>query len=276
MARKKREEEKDNHERWLVSYADFITLLFAFFVVMYAVSSVNEQKFREMAKSIGTAFGMKNLPSFTINDGRAVSIAPPVVIRSPRKGNQAEIRKEREKMKAIGRDLMRILDPFINEGKIRVVQSARGVSVEINASVLFALADARLSSQSEEVLRAVAKVLKDESNDIQVEGFTDNLPMHSAQYPSNWELSSARASSVVRLFVEEGIAEERMVAIGRGANEPIADNATPEGRSRNRRVSLTMLSAIPETVTEIPVSLPESATVDNTRASGTVSAPVTP
>lgn len=276
MARKKREEEKDNHERWLVSYADFITLLFAFFVVMYAVSSVNEQKLREMAKSIGTAFGMKNLPSFTVNDGRAVSIAPPVVMRPPRKGNQAEIRKEREKMKAIGRDLMQILAPFINEGKIRVVQSARGVSVEINASVLFALADARLSSQSEEVLRAVAKVLRDEPNDIQVEGFTDNLPMHSAQYPSNWELSSARASSVVRLFVEEGIAEERMVAIGRSANDPIADNATPEGRSRNRRVSLTMLSAIPETVTEIPVSLPEGAPVDNTRASGTVSAPVTP
>lgn len=257
MARKKREEERDNHERWLVSYADFITLLFAFFVVMYAVSSIDGQKYREMAKSVGTAFGLKSLQNFTVDDGRAAVIAPPVIMRTPRKGNQAEIRKEREKMKAIGRDLMRILSPFINEGKIKVVQNARGVSVEINASVLFAPADARLSRQSEEVLRAVAGVLKDEPNAIQVEGFTDDLPIHSVQYPSNWELSSARASSVVRLFVEEGVAAERLVAIGRSANEPIADNATPEGRSRNRRVSLTVLSAIPETVTEIPVSLPE-------------------
>lgn len=257
MARKKREEERDNHERWLVSYADFITLLFAFFVVMYAVSSINAKKYREMAMSIGTAFGLKKQQDFVVDEGQAVSIAPPVTMRAPRKDNQAEIRKEREKMKAIGRDLMQILAPFINEGKIKVIQSPRGVSVEINASVLFALADARLSSQSEEVLRAVAKVLKDEPNDIQVEGFTDDLPIHSAQYPSNWELSSARASSVVRLFVEEGIAEERMVAIGRSANAPIADNATPEGRSLNRRVALTVLSAIPETVKEIPLPLPE-------------------
>ncbi|MCM1129928.1 MAG: flagellar motor protein MotD [Alistipes senegalensis] len=269
MARKKREEERDNHERWLVSYADFITLLFAFFVVMYAVSTVNGQKYREMAMAVGAAFGLKNLPVAAMDGGQAVSIAPPVIMRAPRKGNQAEIRKEREKMKAIGRDLMRILSPFINEGKIKVVQNARGVSVEINASVLFAPAEARLSRQSEEVLRAVAGVLKAEPNAIQVEGFTDDLPIRSVQYPSNWELSSARASSVVRLFVEEGVAGERMVAIGRSANDPIADNATPEGRARNRRVSLTVLSAIPETVTEIPVSLPEEAA-----SSGSV--PVTP
>lgn len=256
--RKKREEERDNHDRWLVSYADFITLLFAFFVVMYAVSSVDAKKYREMARSVGTAFGLKDRQHFAVDEGPAVSVAPPVAMRAPRKGNQAEIRKEREKMKAIGRDLMRILSPFINEGKIKVIQSARGVSVEINASVLFAPAEARLSRQSEEVLRAVAGVLKNEPNPVQVEGFTDDLPIRSAQYPSNWELSSARAGSVVRLFVEEGVAGERMVAIGRSANEPIADNATPEGRSRNRRVSLTILSALPETVTEIPVSLPEA------------------
>ncbi|MCM1512908.1 MAG: flagellar motor protein MotD [Oxalobacter formigenes] len=271
MARKKREEERDNHERWLVSYADFITLLFAFFVVMYAVSTVNAQKYREMATAVGAAFGLKILPAAAMDGGQAVSIAPPVVMRAPRKGNQAEIRKEREKMKAIGRDLMRILSPFINEGKIKVVQNVRGVSVEINASVLFAPAEARLSRQSEEVLRAVAGVLKAEPNAIQVEGFTDDLPIHSVQYPSNWELSSARASSVVRLFVEEGIAGERMVAIGRGANDPIEDNATPEGRARNRRVSLTVLSAIPETVTEIPVSLPEDSSAASSDA-----APVTP
>ncbi|WAW09519.1 flagellar motor protein MotD [Oxalobacter vibrioformis] len=261
MARKKREEESDNHERWLVSYADFITLLFAFFVVMYAISSVNENKYRELTQSIGSAFGVKVVPT-VINENPPVSIVPPAITRPLRKKatTNTEIRKEREKMTGIGRDLMKVLSPLINEGKVKVIQSARGVNVEINASVLFAPAEARLSRQSEEVLRAVAQILKDEPNDIQVEGFTDNMPISSAQYPSNWELSSARASSVVRLFVDQGIAGERMVAIGRSANSPIDDNATSDGRSRNRRVALTVLSNIPEAVTEVPVSVSENNT----------------
>lgn len=261
MARKKREEESDNHERWLVSYADFITLLFAFFVVMYAISSVNENKYRELTQSIGSAFGVKVVPT-VINENPPVSIVPPAITRPLRKKatTSTEIRKEREKMTGIGRDLMKVLSPLINEGKVKVIQSARGVNVEINASVLFAPAEARLSRQSEEVLQAVAQILKDEPNDIQVEGFTDNTPISSAQYPSNWELSSARASSVVRLFVDQGIAGERMVAIGRSSNSPIDDNATPDGRSRNRRVALTVLSNIPEAVTEVPVSVNENNT----------------
>lgn len=256
MTRKKREEEHDNHDRWLVSYADFITLLFAFFVVMYAISSVNENKYRELTQSIGTAFGIKVVPT-VINENPPVSIAPPAITRPLRKKatTNAEVRKEREKMTEIGRDLMKVLSPLINEGKVKVIQSARGVNVEINASVLFAPAEARLSRQSEEVLRAVAQILKDEPNDIQVEGFTDNVPISSAQYPSNWELSSARASSVVRLFIDQGVGEQRMVVIGRSSNDPIDDNATSDGRARNRRVSLTVLSNIPESVTEVPISV---------------------
>ncbi len=254
MARKKREEEHENHERWLVSYADFITLLFAFFVVMYAISSVNESKYRELSQSISSAFKVKAVPTATINESQP-NIAPPAITRPFRKkaAASAEVRKERERMTAIGRDLMKALAPLIKEGKVKVVQTTRGVNVEINASVLFAPGEAKLSRQSEDVLRAVARILKNEPNDIQVEGFTDNLPISSLQYPSNWELSSARASSVVRLFVEQGVQESRLVAIGRSANVPIEDNGTPEGRSRNRRVSLTVLSTIQETVTEIPV-----------------------
>ncbi|MDL2284958.1 flagellar motor protein MotD [Oxalobacter sp. OttesenSCG-928-P03] len=260
MARKKREEEHENHDRWLVSYADFITLLFAFFVVMYAISSVNEGKYRELTQSIGTAFGVKNIQTFAINENPPATLAPPAITRPFRKkpSTNLEIKKEREKMTEIGRDLMKVLSPLIDEGKVKVIQSARGVNVEINASVLFAPAEARLSRQSEEVLKAVAQILKDEPNDIQVEGFTDNTPIRSVQYPSNWELSSARASSVVRLFVEQGVAEERMVAIGRSANNPIDSNATADGRSRNRRVSLMVLSNIPEEVTEIPVNIHEN------------------
>lgn len=256
MARKKREEEHENHERWLVSYADFITLLFAFFVVMYAISSVNESKYRELTQSIGSAFGIKTQANFTINESPPVSLVPPVITHPLKKRatTNAEIKKEREKMTSIGRDLMQVLSPLIKEGKVKVIQTARGVNVEINASVLFAPAEATLSRQSEAVLKAVARILKEEPNDIQVEGFTDNMPINSLQYPSNWELSSSRASSVVRLFIDQGVASDRMVAIGRSSNDPLDDNATAEGRSRNRRVSLTVLSNIPEVVTEIPVS----------------------
>jgi len=257
MARNKREEEYDNHDRWLVSYADFITLLFAFFVVMYAISSVNETKYRDLSASIGSAFGVQVVPA-TLDETRTVPIPPITRPFGKKPTNKAEIRKEREKMTSIGRDLMDVLSPLINEGKVKVLQTARGVNVEISASVLFAPAEARLSKQSEDVLRAVARILKNEPNDVQVEGFTDPLPINSAQYPSNWELSSARASSVVRLFVENGVAEERMVVIGRSANSPIADNATVEGRARNRRVSLTVLSNIPESVTEVPIPVSEN------------------
>lgn len=260
MARKKREEEPDDHGRWLVSYADFITLLFAFFVVMYAISSVNEIKYRDLTKSIGSAFGFEKVQTFVINETQAVSV-PPAVISQPLKKKlaMAEVRKEREKMTAIGRDLMEIFSPFIQEGKVKVIQNARGVNVEINASILFAPAEATLSHESQEVLKEVARLLKDEKNHVQVEGFTDNLPINSVRYPSNWELSSARASSVVRLFIEQGVAENRMVVIGRGENDPIADNATAEGRSKNRRVALTVLSTLPEKVKEIAVYSDEEA-----------------
>jgi len=257
MARKKREDEPDNHERWMVSYADFITLLFAFFVVMYAISSVNEGKYRELTHSIGIAFGFRAVPALTINENAPVALAPPAITRPLKKkpASSVEIRKERERMKVIGRDLIKVLSPLIDEGKVKVIQSARGVNVEISASVLFAPADARLSKPSETVLKAVAQILKDEPNDIQVAGFTDNTPIRSAQFPSNWELSSARASSVVRLFAEQGIAAERMAAIGNSSNNPIDDNATPEGRARNRRVSLMVLSTIPDEAVEIPVDI---------------------
>ena len=256
MIRKKREEEHDNHERWMVSYADFITLLFAFFVVMYAISSVNEGKYRELTQSIGGAFGFRAQP-FVINENPPAALPPPAITRpfSKKATSNAEIKREREKMTEIGRDLMQALSPLIREGKVRVLQNPRGVNVEINASVLFLPAEARLSKQSEEVLKAVAQILKVQPNDIQVEGFTDDLRINSSQYPSNWELSSARASSVARLFIDQGIAKERMVVIGRASNQPIDDNDTPEGRARNRRVSLTVLSSIPEAVVEIPVTM---------------------
>ena len=162
------------------------------------------------------------------------------------------LRKEKEHMTKLAQDLLSTLAPLVKEGKVRVTQNSRGVSVEINASVLFDPGAARLTDESIEALRAVAGLLREDSHNVQVEGHTDNLPIKNPQYPSNWELSAVRASSVVRLFIDAGVAPERLTAVGFSANVPVAPNDTPLGRARNRRVAVTILSGIPDTVTELP------------------------
>jgi chemotaxis protein MotB len=250
-ARKKFDEEPENHERWLISYADFITLLFAFFVVMYAISSVNIGKYRIFSDALGDAFGGAGSAQ-PINTEVPSLPLPNVALK-----RRAEaIRKEKEHMTKLAQDLLSTLAPLVKEGKVRVTQTSRGVSVEINASVLFDPGDARLTPESTEALRAVATLLRNDSHNVQVEGHTDNQPIRNVLFPSNWELSAVRASSVVRLFIDAGVAAERLTAVGYSANVPVASNDDPIGRARNRRVAVTILSGIPETVTEIPTALP--------------------
>lgn len=255
MARKKFDEEQDSHDRWLVSYADLVTLLFAFFVVMYAISSVNEGKYRVLSEALGTAFGRppRVVPEAPPSVEPGLPERPKSLSRQKRRGDAA-LRREREHMTGMARDILKALSPLVSQGKVRVTQTNRGVNVEINASVLFATGDAKLTSESGQVLKAVAHVLKDDDHDIQVEGHTDNIPISTPMFPSNWELSAVRASSVVRLFFDNGIAESRLVAVGHGANQPVASNDTPEGRVRNRRVEVMILSGLPEVVTEVPIA----------------------
>lgn len=256
MARRKHEEEHENHERWLVSYADFITLLFAFFVVMYAISSVNEGKYRILSDSLGIAFGSATPKTPALKE--SIEVSRPTLSTRPiptpaQRASDAAVKREKAQMTNIARDILKAMAPLISQGKVRVTQTSRGVSVEINASLLFAPGDAKLSPISEKALRAVGEVLNKVDNDIQVEGHTDNVPISNAMFPSNWELSAVRASSVVRLFLDNGMDEKRLVAMGHGANQPVASNDTAEGRLRNRRVQLMILSGLPEVVTEVPV-----------------------
>lgn len=262
MARKKYQEDPDNHDRWLVSYADFITLLLAFFIVMYAISSVNQSKYRIFSEALGSAFSGKPSPSPTTPMSATVEKEPLPLPLPPRalpsqkqRARQAALLRERQQMTGMARDILQVLAPLVGQGKVRVTQSSRGVSVEINASVLFAPGEAKLSNESGAALKAVAQVVRDFPQAIQVEGHTDMLPISNAMFPSNWELSAVRASSVVRLFIEQGIAEKRLAAVGYGSNQPVASNETADGRMRNRRVQLTILSKIPELVTEVPVGI---------------------
>jgi chemotaxis protein MotB len=246
MARKKYVEDAENHERWLISYADFITLLFAFFVVMYAISIVNEGKYRTLSDALGSAFG-----------GRGVSTAPsevqtPIPLQNIVARRRAEaMRREKDRLTTLARDLTSTLAPLVKEGKVRVTQNSRGVSVEINASVLFNSGDATLTAESREALQALAVLLKNDPHALQVEGHTDNQQIRRPVFPSNWELSAARAGAVVRLFADAGVPPARMTVVGHADNIPVASNETPDGRARNRRVAVTILSALPDTSTDI-------------------------
>jgi chemotaxis protein MotB len=243
MARRKPfVEDSENHERWLISYADFITLLFAFFVVMYAVSVVNVGKYKVLSDALGDAFGGRG--AATRGDNPATGFSPePLPLSSIVARKRAEAAKrDRERLDLLARKLNSVLAPLVNSGRVRIHQTGRGISVEINASVLFGEGDAGLTGNARDTLRTVADLLKEDGHAIEVEGHTDTTPIRNAAFPSNWELSAVRASTVVRLFVEGGVPEGRLAAVGRGANQPIASNGDPAGRARNRRVAVTILS----------------------------------
>ena len=254
MARKKYQDEEESQDRWIVSYADFITLLFAFFVVMYALSSVNEGKYRILSDSILNAFGKSPAaPVINLDQPGGAALQPGIAPPVKQQRKTEAVRQERELMTGIARDIRMLMEPLVNQGKVRVTQTPRGVNIEINASVLFAPGDAQLNAGSIEALKAVARVLKEVDNAVRVEGHTDSVPIHTVQFPSNWELSAVRASSVVRLFIENGVEEARLTVAGHGPTQPVAANDTSEGKTRNRRVEVIVLSNLAEEVREVPL-----------------------
>jgi len=244
VALRRKRVDRDNHERWLISYADFITLLFAFFVVMYAISSVNEGKYKVLGTSLGSAFGLSQLQPVETGPIRLteeeIYFKSIVDRRNARLAEQQ--RKQNERMQKLATTLSQVMDPFVKSGQMTVSQTARGVMLDINASTLFSQGEAEIAGEARNTLAEVAKVLVEGDQSIEVEGHTDNLPISTPMYPSNWELSSARASSVVRLFIEQGVGATRLSAVGSADNHPLISNDTPEGRTRNRRVTITVLA----------------------------------
>jgi chemotaxis protein MotB len=249
MARrnKNKHEEHVNLERWLVSYADFITLLFAFFVVMYAISSINEGKYRVLSDSLTEVFqarpssptpiefdnALNNLPSIS-NDPDFIDLPVP-------ESDKNLTPPENPELETLSEEITKSVQSLIDDDLINIKKSDFWLEIDIKSSILFASGTAVLSEDAEDVLAAIAALLKNYPNDIQVEGFTDNVPINTKQFPSNWELSSSRAASVVHLFEEEGLDPGRLQAIGYGEHRPITDNNTEEGRNTNRRVNLVVL-----------------------------------
>ncbi|WP_275096518.1 flagellar motor protein MotD [Sedimenticola hydrogenitrophicus] len=257
MARRRRQEEHDNHERWLVSYADFITLLFAFFVVMYSISSVNDGKYRVLSNTLTEAFVSPVRSADPIQVGDEVRTLDPqmgdLVVpernqpqtlpldplsESGQDGSLVEIRT----LEAVENELARALLEYADQGLVNVRRTDRGVEVEMKSSMLFESGSARLSREALKALRNVILIVKPLPNMINVEGHTDNVPISTISFPSNWELSAARAASVVHYFAKLGVASERMAAIGYGEFRPLSSNATVEGRKNNRRVNLLIMA----------------------------------
>jgi chemotaxis protein MotB len=251
MARKRKHEEHENHERWLVSYADFITLLFAFFVVMYSVSSVNEGKFRVVSQSIMAALNphinmsSSNMKASPLSDGERASSRSLTIDL----GLYTQLIDSVTKASGSGK-----AGAEGKAGGIVIAPGERGIVVSIADSMAFESGKAVLLPEAREALTQLASVLKDFSHQLRVEGHTDNVPIHTEQFASNWELSATRAVNIARFLAEEAhLAPGRLAASGYGEFHPIASNGTAEGRAQNRRVEIVILKTIqPNDVLGLP------------------------
>jgi len=260
MARKKKHEDHVNHEAWAIPYGDLVTLLFALFTVMYAMSSVNEGKFRVLSDAMIAAFNGAPKSMKPVNIGEPeqgkggdkplVGITPTALIKvktqqsnpSPapivpaQDASASLIRMERQVQ-----DAMRAL---IDAKLITVRRENMWLEIEINTDILFTSGSGAFSAAAEPVLDKLAEVLKPFPNPIRVEGHTDDRPIHTGAFPSNWELSAARAASVVHQFTKQGIDPLRLEIVGFGEFHPRQANDSNEGRNANRRVAVLVLEAV--------------------------------
>lgn len=262
MTRRKHHEDHSNHEAWAIPYADLLTLMLAFFVVMYAISSLNEGKYKVMAGALNAAFGgaapaarpapignpqsqggerptpiKSGPPDPTLLPSLAAQMRLPVTA-----ADQGRLTRAQRQMDQVAQQLELTLKPLVDAKLITVNRNDLWIEVEINSDILFPTGSATLDRSARDTLARLAAVLREAPNGVRVEGYTDNQPIATAQFPSNWELSAARAASVVHLFADEGVAPRRLAMVGYGEFRPRADNASEAGRNANRRVVLIILA----------------------------------
>ncbi len=269
MARKKKHEDHANHEAWAIPYGDLVTLLLAFFVVMYAVSSVNAGKYRVLSDALNSAFRgtPRALDPVQFGDKQVGPGAPVSVpsVEQPRFAGRPvpslpQARLDRAgpgasgpgpggnvsegtlaQLGGIADAVERSMSDLVMLDQLVVRNHEKWVEVEIRNDLLFASGAASLSASAEAIIARLGGVLGGATNPIRVEGHTDNVPIRTATFPSNWELSSARAASVVRVLSVNGVAPDRLAVLGLGEFRPAAPNDTADGRTRNRRVLLVIL-----------------------------------
>jgi chemotaxis protein MotB len=272
MARRKRHEEHMNHEAWAIPYGDLVTLLLAFFVVMYAISSLNEGKYRVLSDSLFAAFrgtprtmqpiqvGEKQVGSGAdvkttlveqaMIEGQPRSLLSPVPVKTglpePKQAEPPQLSlKQSARARAlqeVADEVAKAMDHLVQANLVVVRRTDFWIEVEIKTDILFPSASAQLEPGAVEIIERLGEALKPYPNPIRVEGHTDNLPIRTIAFISNWELSAARAGSVVRVLASKGVSPSRLAVIGYGENRPMQTNDTPEGRNANRRVVVVILS----------------------------------
>jgi chemotaxis protein MotB len=247
---KKKHPEHVNHERWLVSYADFITLLFAFFVVLFASGQNDKRKAVMLAHSMQSAFNHNGIfdshsptPPLSEDPDTIPHATPsPVSLPVPSVSNP-DINGVSKTMADRIRDVVKtqIAERKLSEGMITVRPSPDGLVVSLREAGFFASGSADIQSESLEMLKVVAAALPNQA--MRIEGHTDNMPIHTAQFATNWELSTARAATITRLLVAQHAADPALIsAAGYAEFRPIASNATEQGRMQNRRVDIVLLA----------------------------------
>jgi chemotaxis protein MotB len=245
MARRHSHEEHGNHEAWAIPYGDLVTLLLAFFVVMYSISSVNEGKYRVVSDSLNAAF--RGAPSTTtpiqVGGKAATTVAAPIVQLD------AEAQVKSMALTQMAQKVEAAMSPLIAQGLLDVHTGDGFVEVSIRSDILFASGAAQLAGTATPVISLLGDTLKGFPNHIRVEGHTDDVPIKSAAFHSNWELSAARAASVVHLFIDSGVDPHRLSVVAFGEFRPVLPNITPDGRNANRRVVLVIVGSEPGTAT---------------------------
>lgn len=233
--------------KWLVTYADMMTLLLVFFLLMFAFSHIDDGKFQQLSQSLQRPFLPENASQGEPEKSGKESAADeqnrdensPAAVEKPAQSKEeaeAQLQQVVAKTKAY-------LEEHELKHFIQVTEGKQGVVIVLQDKILFDTGQAALRSESEGFLSTVADLLATMSYEVRVEGHTDDRPISSFRYPSNWELSSARASAVIRYFIEKGRMDpERLSAVGYGEHRPVADNDTPEGRAKNRRVEIVIVN----------------------------------
>jgi chemotaxis protein MotB len=260
MARKKKHEDHVNHEAWAIPYGDLVTLLFALFTVMYAMSSVNEGKFRVLSDAMIAAFNGAPKSMRPVNLGEPeqgkggdkplIGVTPTALIKIKSEQNYpsppviAPIREAAGSLIRMEREVQDAMRALIDAKLITVRRESMWLEIEINTDILFPSGAGAFSTSAEPVLDKLAEVLKPFPNPIRVEGHTDDRPIHTGPFPSNWELSAARAASVVHQFTKQGIDPLRLEIVGFGEFHPRQPNDSSEGRNANRRVAVLVLEAV--------------------------------
>jgi chemotaxis protein MotB len=235
--RKKKHPEHVNHERWLVSYADFITLLFAFFVVMFAVSQVDSKKVGRFTEAFSKAVGINVLPM----EGQSLLTGGQQIEESG-KGEQPGLFD----LDSLRSTLTKMAEASGRLQGLQIIQRRNELVLRLPESVVFDTGDARVKDGSVETLKLIAPELRDRDVEVRVEGHTDDQPVTSGRFRSNWELSTARATSVMMVLVAEGLTSQRVSVSGYGEFRPVAPNASEDGRKQNRRVDLVVTAIIPD------------------------------